>query len=197
VGRRLWRDHGRIATLVVLLAAAQAQRFARDGALAIGGDVAAADVLLLGCGAYQLAAALRARARLGESGIGAAVIALAEPGRLRTPRDETEAAATWTDAEITALFPPRILRVVVTHTRPESFLGALRRIDTGPATTRALGYLNRGGTFDVEGMLFANRCTWAHVVEAAALVLGRKPEDLLRADELAAVQSRGAPDVLR
>mgnify|MGYP003298573029 CR=1 FL=1 len=35
------------------------------------------------------------------------------------------------------------------------FLGALRRIDSGPDTTRELGYINRGGTLDVAGMLFA------------------------------------------
>ena len=29
-------------------------------------------------------------------------------------------------------------------------------IDTGPATTRALGFVNQGGTLDVPGLLFAN-----------------------------------------
>ena len=35
-----------------------------------------------------------------------------------------------------------------------------------------IGFNNRGGTLDTLGMLFANRCTWAHVLEAAAKALG-------------------------
>jgi phosphoketolase len=87
--------------------------------------------------------------------------------------------------------------VLVAHSRPEPLLGALRRIDTGPATTVAIGYRNRGGTFDEFGMLFANRCTWAHVVAAAARVLQRDPATLLAPDERDAVDGRGDPEVLR
>jgi hypothetical protein len=35
-----------------------------------------------------------------------------------------------------------------------------------------LGYINRGGTLDVAGMLIANRCTWADAIYAAAQVTG-------------------------
>src|SRR3546814_5081930 len=77
--------------------------------------------------------------------------------------------------------------------RPEPFLGALRRLDTGPATTAALGFVNRGGTLDVPGLLFANRSTWAHVVDAAAHVLGQSRGSLLSEAELAAVEGRGDP----
>jgi len=72
----------------------------------------------------------------------------------------------------------------------------LRRLDTGPATTRFLGYLSRGGTLDVNGMLFANRTTWAHAVEAAAGALGTPVERVLLAEEVAAVRGVGDPTVL-
>ena len=74
--------------------------------------------------------------------------------------------------------------------------GLLRRIDTGPKSTRFLGYIGRGGTLDVGGMLFANRCTWAHVVAAATDLLALDPLKFLRADEPALPASL-APHLLR
>src|SRR3546814_19369407 len=76
-------------------------------------------------------------------------------------------------AELAVLFPPLLPRVIVTHTRPEPMLGLLRRLDGGPARTVAHGYISRGGTLDVAGMLFANRSTWAHLAESAARLLNR------------------------
>ena len=100
------------------------------------------------------------------------------------------------DAVVLRHFPTGTPRVLVTHTRPEPYLGALRRIDTGPATTRALGFVNQGGTLDVPGLLFANGCTWAHTVAAALAVLGRPVDDGLRADEQAALAGRGDPTLI-
>ena len=135
----------------------------------------------------------RARARLVERNVSAAILYLGEPGRFRTPRDPAEARYVHPDSEVQALFPLDRPRVFVTHTRPEPFLGALRRLDTGPATTAALGFVNRGGTLDVPGLLFANRSTWAHVVDTAAGVLGKSRDSLLSDAELAAVDGRGDP----
>jgi hypothetical protein len=75
--------------------------------------------------------------------------------------------------------------------------GVLRPLDTGPSSTVVLGYLSRGGTLDVEGMLFANRCTWAHAVVAAAALLGVDPRSLLQPHELVAVQGKGNPEDIR
>lgn len=50
----------------------------------------------------------------------------------------------------------------MSHTRPELMLAYCA--GCGPVRTRALGFLNRGGTLDVFCMLLANRCTWAHAV---------------------------------
>ena len=48
---------------------------------------------------------------------------------------------------------------------------------------RILGYRNRGGTLDVAGMLFANGCTWAHVLHAAAQLLAVAPDTLLDSED--------------
>ena len=49
---------------------------------------------------------------------------------------------------------------------------------------------------DVPGLLFANRSTWAHVVDAAAGVLGESRDNLLSEAELAAVDGRGDPTAI-
>jgi hypothetical protein len=59
-----------------------------------------------------------------------------------------------------------------------------------------LGYVSRGGTLDTFGMLFANRCTWAHALVASAQVLGIDVAALLSAEELRAVGGEMDPRVL-
>lgn len=197
---RAYRSHGRIVAMVVpkrsvanVTTAQQAEQLAERGAIVLTGNPASATVIIAATGAYQLAAATRAQARLDARGIVSALVYVAEPGRLRTPRDDVEARYVLGDALIAELFPAGTPRVFITHTRPEPFLGALRRIDTGPATTRALGFINRGGTLDVDGLMFANRCTWAHVLSEVAAVLSISPGALLDPDELAAVEGHGEP----
>jgi phosphoketolase len=130
-------------------------------------------------------------------GVAHDVICLGEPGRFRAPRDHFEAAACVPHPARAALFgDTNGARVFVTHTRPDALLGVLRPLDTG-ARTRALGYLNHGGTLDALGMLFANRCTWAHVVAEAAAALGVDVTKLLDGGELAAVAGEGDPTTLR
>lgn len=91
------------------------------------------------------------------------------------------------------VFPSHLKRVILSHTQPESVIGLLRRIDTGPATTKSLGYISRGGTLDVPGMLFANHCTWAHAVEATAHTLDIAAEDVLTTAELGALRAQDDP----
>jgi hypothetical protein len=74
--------------------------------------------------------------------------------------------------------------------------GVLRRIDEGPDKLRAHGYLSRGGTLDAMGMLFANRCTWAHLIVSAAGLVGVSASDWLTPPEEAAVLGRGDPTAL-
>lgn len=170
-----------------------ATRLAIDGAAHINGDPGAAELQFVTIGAYQLEEAVKAARRLKSRGHRIAVTAILEPGRFRTPRDKIEAAFTADDERLAALFPPGLPRVMVSHTRPEPMLGLLRRLDTGPILTTARGYISRGGTLDVDGMLFANRCTWGHLVDAAALVARWSREDLLSLAELNAIDGRGSP----
>ena len=46
------------------------------------------------------------------------------------------------------------------------------------------------------GMLFANGCTWAHIVSAAAAVHALPLEDVLRPEEIAAIKGHGDPHVV-
>jgi phosphoketolase len=196
----VYRDPGHITVMVVpkrvvpqRLDPHLAQRLVEDGALVMTGEPAAAELLLVATGAYQLHELERAHARLHQHGVRCALVYLGEPGRFRAPRDAMEAGYVHAPAAHAAWFPPGVPRVFLTHTRPEPFLGALRPLDTGPGTTAALGFCNRGGTLDVSGLLFANRATWAHAVDAAARVLGHDRATLLSAEERAAIDGWGDP----
>lgn len=198
--RAAYRTRGQFWTMVVpkralpvRLSAEQAERLVADGALPIKVCERPA-LLLVAVGAYQLGEALRAAQRLDTHGISTAVTCLLEPGRFRLPRDAREATFVHGDEALARLFPDAAAaRVIVSHTRPEPMLGLLRRLDTGPRTTAALGYLSRGGTLDVAGMLFANRCTWAHIVAAAAPLAGFDPAAVLTPAEREAVAGHGDP----
>lgn len=199
-----YAHRGRITAMLVpkravpnVLDADAATRLARDGAICLHGDPATCAAILTATGAYQLAAARRAWERLQQLGVAVALAYLAEPARLRVARDLGEARYVANDEAVQAIYPAETPRVFVCHTRPEPYLGALRRVDTGPRTTRALGYINRGGTLDVDGMLFANQCSWLHVLAAVADVLAMPPGDLLSPDEIATLQGSGDPAIAR
>ena len=177
--RDVYASRGQLACIVVSkrdtpnrFTAEAAQSLLAQGATHVAGDPATAQMQFVAVGAYQLEEALKAHARLALHGLGSCVTVVIEPGRLRMPRDEIEAGFVLGDATLESLFPPQLPRVLMSHTRPEPMLGVLRRIDTGPAKTRALGYINRGGTLDVTGMLIANRSTWVNAIHAAARVTG-------------------------
>jgi phosphoketolase len=202
--REIYRNRGQIGCLVVpkrplppALSPAQAAEAAARGTVHVLGDPQACDVQLVAVGAYQLREALRAAERMAQGRRAACVTAVLEPGRLRTPRDPLEAEFTLDDAALEALFPPKRKRIIITHTRPEPMLGLLRRLDDGRRQTRALGYISRGGTLDTPGMLFANRCTWAHILAEVAELLGGRASDLLEPAERDAVLGAGDPRVLR
>lgn len=175
---------------------AEAQAAFETGVARLEADPRAA-LQFVAIGAYQLVEARRAAGRLRERGVSINVTVILEPGRLRLPRDRFEEAFVVTDQVIRDLFPPELPRILVTHTRPEMMTGLLRRLDEGPRLFRAHGYLSRGGTLDAQGMLFANRCTWAHLIMSAASLLGVPLERFLSPSELAAATGRGDPGVLR
>jgi phosphoketolase len=199
----LYGCRGQIGCLVTpkrvvprLLDEAGARTLVEEGAIVLAGDPAKADIQFVAVGAYQAIEALKAHERLQSRGCRSCVVAVIEPGRLRIPRDDIEAGHGLDDARLAALFPTALPRVILSHTRPEPMLGVLRRLDGGPQTTRALGYINRGGTLDVFGMLFANRCTWAHAITAAAALLKVETLEFLDAAEAAAVAGQAHPRLL-
>jgi phosphoketolase len=96
---------------------------------------------------------------------------------------------------VTELYPRDVhARVFATHTRPEPMLGVLAPLSTGAATTAGLGFVNAGGTLTTRGLLFVNRCSWAHVVAAAARVAELDVEKLLTAEERDALAGRRSPE---
>lgn len=198
--RSVYEGRGQVACLIVSkrdmphrLDGEAALGAVRAGAAHIEGTAADADVQIVTVGAYQLEEALKAAGRLLDAGLRPLVTMLIEPGRFRTPRDPIEQSFTADDAALAELFPPNMPRVIATHTRPEPMLGLLRRLDGGPTGTVAHGYISRGGTLDVAGMLFANRSTWAHLAESAARLLNRPRDQILSPAECAAIDGRGDP----
>ncbi|MGH2586391.1 MAG: xylulose 5-phosphate 3-epimerase, partial [Dehalococcoidia bacterium] len=152
-------------------------------------------LVLTAVGAYQLDQALRASARLAERAVPHSVVSMLEPGRFRISRAAGEAQHAAPDSLKAELYPDTApARVFVVHTRPEPLLGTLAPLSTGPRHTAALGFVNHGGTMNIAGLLFANRCSWAHVLAEAARVLELPREELLTADELAALDGVGSPE---
>jgi phosphoketolase len=118
-----------------------------------------------------------------------------EPGRFRAPRSEGERAHAAPSVLRDELYPDSVpKRVFVTHTRPEPLLGTLQPLHTGRDQTIALGFVAQGGTLTVPGMLFVNRCTWAHALAAVASVLGLPREELLTPEELAVLDGKASPE---
>jgi hypothetical protein len=72
-------------------------------------------------------------------------------------------------------------------------VGTLRPVHTG-LRTAALGFVNHGETLTVAGMLFVNKCGWAHVLAEAAWLLDRPRQELLTPAELAALDGRASPE---
>lgn len=200
-----YASHGQFWTLVVpkrplpqWFDSDQARRLIRDGAVRLRGNGGPNERLLLAAtGAYQLRQVLRASDRLQQNGIEHSVIYIQEPGRFRIPRDRREMARMTPQDVVRDLFPASAeVRVFLTHTRPEPYIGTLWPLLVNTAGTPVLGYVNQGGTLDEDGMLFANRCTWAHAIASAATGLGELPEVLLSKAEFAALAGQADPDIL-
>jgi len=206
VMRSLYQTHGQLWTLVIpkmevipdLFTIDEATRLLEQGAIRLdwaGYELARQQVILTAVGAYQLEEVIKASARLQECQVPHSVVYMLEPGRFRRARTKGESAhvAPLTLREV--LYPDFVpARVFVTHTRPEVLIGTLQPLHTGSGRTGALGYINRGGTLNISGMLFVNRCTWAHILEEVARLLGTSRETLLNASELAALHGKACPE---
>jgi phosphoketolase len=201
----VYATRGQIWTLVIAKAAAipdlfppdEARRLLRDGGMRLafsGHDPDRARIILTAIGGYQLVETLTASARLAERDVAHAVVYLLEPGRFRAPRNEREARHMALATVRAQLYPESVRpRLFLTHTRPEPMLGVLGPLSTADRTV-ALGFVNQGATLDVDGMLFLNRATWAHAVDAASRLLDVARDELLTADEQAALDQRRSPE---
>jgi len=201
----VYRTRGQIWTLVVpkgsaipdLFTVEEARALVRDGAVPLtwaGWQPERARLILTAVGAYQLIQVLRASERLAARQIEHAVVAMLEPGRFRAPRDSRERGHAAPADVVERCYPAGVsARLFLAHTRPESLLGALGPLHTGAATA-GLGFANLGGTLSIEGMLFVNRASWAHALEAAARLLGLPRERLLDEAECAALDGRVCPE---
>jgi phosphoketolase len=206
VMRSLYQTHGQIWTLVIpkmdvtpdLFTIDEATRLLEQGAMRLdwaGYELARQQVILTAVGAYQLEEVIKASERLREKQVPHSVIYMLEPGRFRRPRSNGESAHLAPLTLREELYPESVrARVFVTHTHPEVLIGTLQPLHTGSGRTGALGYINHGGTLNVSGMLFVNRCTWAHILEEAARLLGTSRETLLNASELAALDGNVCPE---
>lgn len=182
----------------VWLSSYQARLLVSDGALRIVGHGGEDEKLVLvAIGAYQLIEVMKASSRLAENGVLHSVVVINEAGKLRAPRDSQEAGRTMPKDLLAQYFPAHSLaRVICSHARPELLTGVLRQIDTGIEKTIHHGFINRGGTLDTFGMMYANRCTWAHLLESAASALQTDITRWLDEREIAAVQGRAEPRAL-
>jgi phosphoketolase len=201
----IYKARGRLSCLVVpkrqrpcFFNRSQADTLTREGAIVVDEDNSPGEpVLLIANGSYQLSEMIRASQRLGHSATPFRLVYLQEPGRFRQPRDAREESSCASEAELEELFPPHIKhRVVMTHMRPEVFRGHAARLTPDIRQCRTLGYINQGGTFDVAGMLFANRCTWAHALVACAQLRGEDGQSWLSPAELDAAMGRTTPQAL-
>jgi phosphoketolase len=204
--RGLYQTQGQVWALVVpkapvvadLFTPEEAARLLEQGALRLdwaGHEVGRQRLVLTAVGAYQLEEVLKASMRLAERNLPHSVVYLLEPGRFRTPRTRGEEAHAAPAPFREDLYPQAAgHRLFVSHTRPEPLLGVLEPLHTGGGRTAALGFLGRGGTLTIAGMLFVNACTWAHVLQRAARMLGLAREGLLTAEELAVLDGKAPPE---
>jgi len=202
---RLYQTHGQIWTLVVpkqdvipdLFTMDEAILLLEEGAMRLswaGYDVPNQRLVLTALGAYQLEQVLLASSRMADRKVPHSVVYMLEPGRFRIPRTKGERTHMASRDLQDLLYPAGVTgRIFVTHTRPEPLIGILQPLHTGYGNTVALGFVGCGGTLTVDGMLFVNRCTWAHILKEAADILKLPREELLSKEELASLDGRASP----
>lgn len=201
---QIYSTYGQVWTMVVAkqpipiwFSGKECERLWQQGALRLswaGYKPETASLTLAAVGTYQLMEVLKASKLLAIKRIPHGVVYLQEPGKLRQPRNDGERRHGASDIMIGKLLPPHTKELLlVTHTRPEIMTGTLQRLWQGRKLS-SLGFVNEGGTLDVEGMLFVNRCSWAHIVQQTALLLEIKPAKLLAKEELATLSGKHSPD---
>ena len=201
VMRQCYQTNGQIFSMVVpkgkvknTLNQGQAEALAKAGCLRILGKGDEA-IQLIAIGAYQLAECIKMTTRLAQHNQKFSLVYVLEPGKLRDPRDSTEKRfinESLSKHTREAIFGSPRFRLLLCHGRPEIFLGTMRTLDLGVNHTKAIGYINRGGTLDTQGMLYANKCTWAHGLQKLDAMMNAHA-NLLTIKELDALNGKGDP----
>ncbi len=202
--REAYQTQGQLWTMVmakvpapVMFSEEECVQLWKQGALRLtwaGHKQESAKLALLACGTHQLMEVLKASLRLTSHGVAHSIIYVQEPGKLREARNAGEKEHCVPDEVLDALLPAHITSLLlVTHTRPEGMVGLLQRLWQG-RKLKALGFINDGGTLDVEGMLYVNGCSWGHIVQHGARLLGLEANSVLSREETDALSGRRSPD---
>ncbi len=203
--QELYQTQGQIWTIVIskyenipdLFTPKEARRLMEQGAIRLdwaGHKVKEQQLILTAIGAYQLIEILKASFRLSKRNLPHSVVYMLEPGKFRSARTDAEKQHMASPVLSTELYPDSVpARIFLTHTRPTPMLGVLQPLNTG-ARTAGLGYIGRGGTLTPPGLLFINGCTWAHIIEKGAGLLGRARDEFLTAEECDALDGKRSPE---
>lgn len=203
VMQEVYKTHGQIWTVVaakqdtsMIFDAKDSLSLMKDGAIRVKAAEympAKAEIALVAIGAYQLIEVLKASKRLKDKKVPHIVSYIIEPGRFRNARSMGEEKHLADKKIIKEILPDNIKNVVMlTHTRPELITGTLQPLLNGRKSV-TLGFINEGGTLNVQGMLFVNKCTWAHSLKSVADISGIALTKLLGDDEIKAISGKLSP----
>ncbi len=181
----------------VIFSKKEAENLQEDGGCNIawaGFEHEKAIFAIIAIGSYQLVEALKASARLKEKNIPHIVSYIIEPGKFRSARDKWEEAHNAPRKIWDIVLPKNIKQALLaTHTRPEVIAGALMPLFKG-VNLKISGFINRGGTLSVAGMLFVNKCSWLHMVGNSSEMLGIDIKKMLSAKEINVLEGKDTPD---
>lgn len=202
--KSVYNSHGQVWSVVVpkqktssIFTKKEAELLLENGGCVVesaGYEHKDAEFAILAIGAYQLVEALKASERLREKKVPHIISYIVEPGKFRNDRDEWEAAHNAPRKIWKEILPDNIDHVLLsTHTRPEVIVGALAPFLSG-RNLMTSGFINRGGTLSVLGMLFVNKCSWLHMVGNCAKMLEIDIKSLLSSHEVKVLEGRETPD---
>lgn len=152
-------------------------------------------------GGYQLEHALKAAERLNSNNISTRINIIIEPARFKAPSDSSESSHGASQELIDSMFKNSNFNSFICHGHPDHYAGiflngAAKNI-LNNSRNKFLGYLNKGGTLDIFGLMFANHCCWGDIVLESSLNLEIDPSKLLSEEELNALRRVGNPNILR
>jgi phosphoketolase len=152
-----------------------------------------AEVAIVVIGAYQLKEALKASKRLTDKKIPHVTSYVIEPGKFRKPRNKGEEEHLAPKKIVDNLFPFSARKMLLlTHNRPEVIEGVMQPI-LKDRQFSAHGFIGEGGTLDINGMLFVNKCSWAHIVAEVADFTETKYSKILTETEQRAINNIISP----